>query len=254
MCHNILGDVARFCFLYFIVYLPYTCSFWMMFGGDVEEFETVSETLFSLFRMTLVDEYNYDGLKEENPVMCDILVGTYLAISAIVLLNLFIAMLSETFVRIHDNASSNALMERAAIILSLEDNLSDEKKLAYYKHVQTKCAPMVEYYDDDMALEGKDNDVRKVTFQIKDQMAALVDTINKKGLNSGEEQKYEQQLHEIHRINHELNSLKAQNEKAMASIHEILDILRGPGRFRSTKSVHVRAGRGTFHQRRGINE
>ncbi|XP_070556521.1 polycystin-2-like protein 2 [Ptychodera flava] len=99
MCYNIIGDVARFCFLYFIVYIPYTCSFWMMFGGDVEEFETVSETLFSLFRMTLVDEYNYEGLKEENPVMCDILVGTYLAISAIVMLNLFIAMLSETFVR-----------------------------------------------------------------------------------------------------------------------------------------------------------
>ncbi|XP_070556550.1 polycystin-2-like protein 2 [Ptychodera flava] len=153
MCHNIIGDLARFCFLYFIVYIPYTCSFWMMFGGDVEEFETVSETLFSLFRMTLVDEYNYDGLKEENPVMCDILVGTYLAISAIVMLNLFIAMLSETFVRIHDNASSNALMERAAILSCIHDNLSDEKKQAYYKHVHDE--PMKEYYDDDMALEGK---------------------------------------------------------------------------------------------------
>ncbi|XP_070554986.1 polycystin-2-like protein 2 [Ptychodera flava] len=132
----------------------------MMFGGDVEEFETVSETLFSLFRMTLVDEYNYDGLKEENPVMCDILVGTYLAISAIVMLNLFIAMLSETFVRIHDNASSNALMERAAILSCIHDNLSDEKKQAYYKHVHDE--PMEEYYDDDMAWKEKTPTLRRL--------------------------------------------------------------------------------------------
>ncbi|XP_070554969.1 polycystin-2-like protein 2 [Ptychodera flava] len=239
MCYKILADVARFLFLYIVFYIPYTSAFWMMFGGDVEEFETISETLFSLFRMTLVDEYNYEGLKEENPIMCDILVGTYLAISAIVLLNLFIAMLSETFVRIHDNAYSIALMERAQIILCIEDNLPDSWKNYFRKYINEHCNPRKKFYDDDMAFESESKDFKKVTFQIKEQLKALSeqlsitsnDTMNSRAeMNTSKqrinemssEKRYEQ---EIDRINKELGQLKAQLTESTADIKNILSIL-----------------------------
>ncbi|XP_070554968.1 transient receptor potential cation channel subfamily V member 6-like [Ptychodera flava] len=235
MCYNILGDVARFCFLYFVFYIPYTSAFWMMFGGDVEEFETISETLFSLFRMTLVDEYNYDGLKEENPVMCDILVGTYLAISAIVLLNLFIAMLSETFVRIHDNAHSNALMERAQIILGLEDNLSDSEKDKFYSYIHSECSPREKYYDDDMPFENEEKDVKKVTFQIKKQLTTLTDTVNNQGdintgayaLDAGASSSGKQEG-DMLKIHQELQDLKKSMKKMQDDMKVLLTSLKNP--------------------------
>ncbi|XP_070556667.1 polycystin-2-like protein 1 [Ptychodera flava] len=232
MCYKILGDVARFSFLYMVFYIPYTSAFWMMFGGDVEEFETVSETLFSLFRLTLVDEYNYDGLKEENPVMCDILVGTYLAISAIVLLNLFIAMLSETFVRVHDNANSNALMERAAIVLGLEDNLSDKKKEEYYKFIHGECSPRKKYYDDDMVTVGEDDDVRKITFHIKDQMTTLIETINNRADGNASSRapgdmtaREASQAHEIRQIHLELNQIKMHQMESLDKTQKNMEII-----------------------------
>ncbi|XP_077991567.1 polycystin-2-like [Glandiceps talaboti] len=216
-------------------FMTLACAFWMMFGGDVEEFETVSETLFSLFRMTLVDEYNYDGLKEENPIMCDILVGTYLAISAIVFLNVFIAMLSETFVRVHDNAHSNALMQRAEIIMALEDNLSDSSKQSFYKYIHDECGPRRKYYDDDMDNEGKDEDLKKATWQIRDQLGQLTDAIHDSAAvdmarSPGDMTAREaSQANDIRNLNMELTQLKQNQKEAtdrmQANLEQILNIL-----------------------------
>ena len=70
------------------------------------------EMLFMLYRLILVDEWPYDAMMETNKVMTYILVGSYLMFCAILLLNLFIALLSDTFQRIYDNANSNAVMQR----------------------------------------------------------------------------------------------------------------------------------------------
>ena len=53
-------------------------------------------TLFSLFDMTLFIE---QGMKSVDYIMADILVGTWFALSSIVMLNLFIALMSDTFQR-----------------------------------------------------------------------------------------------------------------------------------------------------------
>ncbi|XP_077870443.1 uncharacterized protein LOC144364038 [Saccoglossus kowalevskii] len=148
MFYKVLEYIAKFLFLYLVFLIPYTCAFWMMFGGEVQYYMTVAETMFSLFRMTLVD-YDYDALKEANPtVMTDILIGTYLAISAIILMNIFIALLSDAFVRVHDKAKANAMVQKAKIILSL-----DKKKTAFYNHIKANCAPLSENYDDDCEYE-----------------------------------------------------------------------------------------------------
>ena len=45
----------------------------------------------------LVDEWPYDDMIDENKAMTYLLVGSYLMVVAILLLNLFIALLSDTF-------------------------------------------------------------------------------------------------------------------------------------------------------------
>ena len=70
-------------------------------GGieSISSMTTVDRMLFTLFRITLVDEYQYEEMHAYDVVMAYILIGTFLGISAILCLNLFIALLSYTFVR-----------------------------------------------------------------------------------------------------------------------------------------------------------
>lgn len=183
---HMITDLFRFAFLYLEFYLPYACAFWMIFGGDriayedrfienanatitVNGFQTFNAMLFTLFRLTLVDEYQYDDLKKVDPIMTDILVGTWLALSAIVCLNLFIALLSDTFQRVYDNAQANAIMQKAITCLNFWDGMSFNAKKRFINYINTNCAPLQEYYDDDMTEEGEE-DMKKVTIQIKEEL------------------------------------------------------------------------------------
>ncbi|XP_072017913.1 LOW QUALITY PROTEIN: uncharacterized protein [Amphiura filiformis] len=173
MLGNIAIDLARFAFLYVEFYIPYACAFWMIFGGTtVQGMATVDQLMFTLFRMTLVDEYDYEGMKDVDIVMAYILVTTFLMFSAILCLNLLIALLSDTFQRVYDNAKSNAVMQQASIILSIEDGLKDKKTRKFRRFIHTECAPDTQFYDDDQTTAEGD-ELQKVTFQIKDALDEL---------------------------------------------------------------------------------
>eukprot|EP00057_Strongylocentrotus_purpuratus_P012319 XP_011666793.1 PREDICTED: uncharacterized protein LOC105439467 [Strongylocentrotus purpuratus] len=88
------------------------CAFWMTYGGNngtIPSMQTVDQLMYSLFRITLVDEYDYDGMRQENVWMTYILLVTFLMISAILCINLLIAMLSNTFQKVYDNATRHLL-------------------------------------------------------------------------------------------------------------------------------------------------
>lgn len=187
MLSHMLSDVLRFVILYLEFFFPFACAFWMLFGGDkvlnefsgrpdaqnytttVEGMQTVDQLLFSLFRMTLVDEYDYAGMRSIDPVMAYILVGMWLGLSAILMLNLFIALLSDTFQRIYDNAKANAVMQKAINIVGIEEGLSHKRREKFRKYIHESCAPLALDYDDDEVPPGGE-DLQKVTIQIKEQL------------------------------------------------------------------------------------
>ncbi|CAL1548535.1 unnamed protein product [Lymnaea stagnalis] len=184
MLGHILTDCARFIFLYLEFYIPYCAAFWMIFGGtkktaiDSTEEVTVSgytypgELIFSMFRLTLVDDYDYDTMQQIDSIMADILVGTWFMLSAILSLNLFIALLSDTFQRVYDNAQANAVMQRAIFLLNTWEGMSKSSKDGFLKYIDEHCKPLKEEYDDDMTVSGED-DLKKVTIQIKEDMDNL---------------------------------------------------------------------------------
>lgn len=126
MLGKIVGDVMRFLFLYAEIFIPYACSFWIMFGGlcvgvgwcvgswwhhdnskltlppgmaSVPSMQSVLGLLYSLYRITLVDEYEYAAMVAVDDVMAPVLCGTFLAASSILCVNLLIALLTDTFQR-----------------------------------------------------------------------------------------------------------------------------------------------------------
>ena len=155
---HIAADFLKWGFLFFIIYIPYAASFWMVFGGvnpkPVDGYETVSELLFNVFRMTVVDQYNYDGLARRDANMAKLLCGSYIALSAVIILNILIALLSHTFQRVYDNAKSNAVMQRAYIILNLERALGKNGRKKLHDYLNSHCSPEVLPYEDGSA-EGE---------------------------------------------------------------------------------------------------
>jgi hypothetical protein len=66
-----LGDILRFFFLYFILFVPYMVCFWVLFGGvqslspnvrpdERQDLTTFYRVGIVMFRMVLVDDYPYD--------------------------------------------------------------------------------------------------------------------------------------------------------------------------------------------------
>lgn len=66
----------------------------------------------------------------------------------------------------YDNAQSNAVMQRAIIILNIWEGLSANQKQKFFNFIDETCSPLEEYYDDDLTHSDED-DLKKVTFQIK---------------------------------------------------------------------------------------
>lgn len=61
---------------------------------ELPEFSTLSNCLFTMFRISIVDSYNYRGMYEEDKVMTYILLGSFIGLEVILAVNLFIAMLN----------------------------------------------------------------------------------------------------------------------------------------------------------------
>ncbi|ESO84661.1 hypothetical protein LOTGIDRAFT_168525 [Lottia gigantea] len=192
MLGHMLKDLLRFVFLYLEFYIPYVCAFWIIFGGDkraeddinnpdagerivVSGYEYPGQVLFSIFRLTLVDDYDFDNMYLVDSVMATILVWSWLAVSSILCLNLFIALLSDTFQRIYDNAQANSVMQRAITILSFWDSMSKRRKMKFLRYIEAECSPMKDYYDDDLTESGEE-DIKKVTIQIKEQLDQIHDS------------------------------------------------------------------------------
>ena len=84
-------------------------------SNEIDGIETVHEMGFMLFRLILVDEWPMDDMMDVSKGMTYVLVGSYMALVAILFINLYIALLSDTFQRIYDNAQQNAAMQRYII-------------------------------------------------------------------------------------------------------------------------------------------
>ena len=68
-------------------------------------------------------------MNQIDPIMSDILVGLYVGIVLLTLVNIFIAMLSSTFERVRHSAKAYFLMQRAVIILTVELQLTEKRRI-----------------------------------------------------------------------------------------------------------------------------
>ncbi|PAA62796.1 hypothetical protein BOX15_Mlig002827g4 [Macrostomum lignano] len=192
MLGMIAGDLLKFFLLYLEFLIPFACVFWTILGGEnnlkeadvlqsgtlknytahnftkvtVKNFGKVNELLFSVFRITLVDDYDYAGMILIDQITSQILLGVWFAVSTILFLNLFIAQLSESFKQVYDNAKAAAVMQKAITLNEYYENMLLRNKVKYHQELE-KRHPLEKTYDDDVTDVNQTEELQKATLQIR---------------------------------------------------------------------------------------
>ncbi|XP_071485683.1 uncharacterized protein [Diadema antillarum] len=247
----VLNDFAVFIFLYANFYIPYACSFWMNFGGmrvangTIPSMASVDQMMYSLFRITLVDEYEFDLMREEDAIMAYILLVSFLTISAVLCLNVLIAMLSNTFQRIYDNATAIALIQQAKITLAIEDGLFQMTRKNYAEYIREHCSPLSVYYDDDVVSE-EGEDLKKATFRIQDSMIELEEFLK--------EQRNPAHVEGIARLNRKVDMLTEKNNVMFAKMQADMETMQELLKTLIEQQQQVAQGRGNDGGKGGNGE
>jgi hypothetical protein len=174
--------------------------------------------------MTVVDEYNYDGLSKAEPIMSKILCGTYIALSAVICMNLFIALMSDTFQRVYDNVKANSVMQQASTISILENSLSTTKRRNFANFIHTRCCPDELYYDDDI-VDDEEGDLKRMTHQIKeglDDLHQMLIEPKNKNWNKNASTEVELLRNDVKRLEQQQLTLSSQFNAQFDEIKELL--------------------------------
>ena len=145
---KMLSDIFLSLFLIAIIFIPYLSSFWIVFGGlsprPVEGYRNFPAVLYEVFMLTVLDSnHNIVPFIEIDPFMARILSGTYVFLSFVIILNLIIAMITDTFKRVFSYARVHAAMERAKTILNIENSLRAKSRNEHWDYMRLHCSPLV---------------------------------------------------------------------------------------------------------------
>nr|CAB3264909.1 polycystin-2-like [Phallusia mammillata] len=89
-------DIAGFAIMFFIIFLAYAQLGYLVFGTQVKDFSTFSESIFTQFRIILGD-FDFHELEAAHRVLGPIFFMTYVFFVFFVLLNMFLAIINDTY-------------------------------------------------------------------------------------------------------------------------------------------------------------
>jgi len=148
------SDVMHFLGLFGVVYMGFTCGFFVLLGnGSVDEYHGLYDTALTTLNMNLGGG-EIDGIKQsDTPYVGAALYVIFNVISVLVLLNLLIAILSDSYSELNSSSERQWCIERALLVLSLEKNVFYACGLRN-KVRQLRNINCLYVYQEDEAIEG----------------------------------------------------------------------------------------------------
>ncbi|KAL6487075.1 hypothetical protein MHYP_G00037010 [Metynnis hypsauchen] len=98
-------DILGFAIMFFIVFFAYAQLGYLLFGTEVESFSTFHKCIFTQFRIILGD-FDYDAIEQANRVLGPIYFFTYVFFVFFVLLNMFLAIINDTYSEVKEELAS----------------------------------------------------------------------------------------------------------------------------------------------------
>ena len=147
-------DVAHFLSLFGIVYAGFTCAFFVLLGnGQQADYSGIYDTALTTLNMNLGGG-DIDAIKaSEAPYVGALLYVVFNVISVLVLLNLLIAILSDSYSELNGESEQQWCIERALLVLSLEKNIFYACGMRH-KLRQLQNINYLYVYQEDEAIEG----------------------------------------------------------------------------------------------------
>ncbi|XP_041921583.1 polycystic kidney disease 2-like 1 protein isoform X1 [Alosa sapidissima] len=99
------ADILGFAIMFFIVFFAYAQLGYLLFGTEVESFSTFNKCIFTQFRIILGD-FDYDAIERANRVLGPIYFFTYVFFVFFVLLNMFLAIINDTYSEVKEELAS----------------------------------------------------------------------------------------------------------------------------------------------------
>lgn len=177
MLGYVASDTLKFAFLFCEFFIPYCCAIWIVFGGreNSGKYQRFNDLVFEVWRMSLIDSFAFEDMTKQAKIVAQLFAGTYIAVSAISCMNLYIALLSETFSRVFGNATATAYMLQGEALISVEKKMSRNRQQTIQKFVAEECSPEVVYdkeRKDDESSPNRDvisdvNQLRRLVEQLE---------------------------------------------------------------------------------------
>ncbi|XP_072280528.1 polycystin-2-like protein 1 [Pyxicephalus adspersus] len=98
-------DILGFAMMFFIVFFAYAQLGYLLFGTQVENFSTFVKCIFTQFRIILGD-FDYDAIDNANRILGPIYFVTYVFFVFFVLLNMFLAIINDTYSEVKEELSN----------------------------------------------------------------------------------------------------------------------------------------------------
>ncbi len=95
--------------------------------------------------MTVTADIPFTAMVKFNRELASIICGTYYALVSVICINLYIALLSELFTRVYDNAEANASLQQALLILFIEREMEEKNTMKSRRYFRNKCSPLVSF-------------------------------------------------------------------------------------------------------------
>ncbi|NXA46347.1 PK2L2 protein, partial [Nothocercus julius] len=89
-------DIIGFAIMFFIIFFAYAQLGYLVFGSQVDEFSTFQNCIFTQFRIVLGD-FNFATIEEVNSILGPIYFITFVFSVFFVLLNMFLAIINDTY-------------------------------------------------------------------------------------------------------------------------------------------------------------
>ncbi|EMP41629.1 Myotilin [Chelonia mydas] len=119
-------DIIGFAIMFFIIFFAYAQLGYLVFGSQVDEFSTFQNCIFTQFRIVLGD-FNFASIEQANRILGPIYFITFVFFVFFVLLNMFLAIINDTYSEVKADF---------AVIPSKEFEISDLIRQGYLKSPQ----------------------------------------------------------------------------------------------------------------------
>ncbi|XP_040564688.1 polycystin-2-like [Lepeophtheirus salmonis] len=99
-------DVAGFGTMFFIVFFAFAQLGYLLFGTQVRDFSSFADSVFTLLR-TILGDFNFNEIQEANRILGPIFFLSYVFFVFFVLLNMFLAIINDTYSEVKAELSSH---------------------------------------------------------------------------------------------------------------------------------------------------